>query len=454
VSELSLNVLPAPELLNAAGPAPLRARPDAGPPPATGAANPFAALLAGVLGGTQGLTRTPAVPGPAPGFAELAADAATTEGTPALPAGTVATPLALASLPAGNGLPVAGNGLPPGAGTDAMLAPRTAPPGAPHPEGPASPPPPRSNVSLAELALTKPVDPVTQPVAELPTAPADGARQAAALTLAGRAAAGGGNPPGETAARTPVASGFLATAPATGAIAESLAPAAFPARQPPVTGPDTGRVPLLTGAMPAGAGSELLAGQLAAFAAAPDAAAAITTSTAGLAGNAPADAGSAGLLSRLGNPGLPPLQPLGESGAFAGGLADRLLTLGGPGAHSARLKLHPEHLGELDVEITMEDGTAQVWFGTTTTQARDAIEGSLPRLRELFAEQGIQLTRTQVDAGSGQPGSPGYGQERRMTGGAAPWSDAPAWQATRPGAAVEPAGMATGRSARLLDVWA
>jgi hypothetical protein len=94
-----------------------------------------------------------------------------------------------------------------------------------------------------------------------------------------------------------------------------------------------------------------------------------------------------------------------------------------------------------------------VWFGTTTSQARDAIEGSLPRLRDLFAEQGIQLTRTQVDVGGGQTGNPGFGQDRRMTGGAGPWSDTPMWERREAGA--EPAGrIAAGSSARLLDVWA
>ena len=74
---------------------------------------------------------------------------------------------------------------------------------------------------------------------------------------------------------------------------------------------------------------------------------------------------------------------------------------------------------------------------------------------ELFADQGIQLTRTQVDAGGGQTGNSGFGQERRMTGGAGAWNDAPAWQRGRPGAGAEPAGgIAASGPARLLGVWA
>jgi flagellar hook-length control protein FliK len=196
---------------------------------------------------------------------------------------------------------------------------------------------------------------------------------------------------------------------------------------------------LIRGAVLPGAGTEFLAGHLAAFAASSD-----SSSGAGLpaltTGSGTSDASSAALLNRLGSTGLPPLQPQGDASAFAGGLADRLLSLGGPGSHSARLKLHPEHLGELDVEITMDDGTAQVWFGTTSSQAREAIEGTLPRLREMFAEQGIQLTRTQVDAGGGQMGNSGFGQERRMTDGAGAWNDVPAWQSRRSGAGAETSG--------------
>ena len=152
---------------------------------------------------------------------------------------------------------------------------------------------------------------------------------------------------------------------------------------------------------------------------------------------------------------LPALQPLGDNRSFAGGLADRLLTLGGPGAHSARLQLHPEHLGELNVEIQIDDGTAQVWFGTTSSQAHDAIQASLPRLRELFADQGIQITRTLVDTGTGRMGDPGSDQRQPMARGAPSEADLP-WRAAArtgviPGGGLPPAARA---STRLVDVWA
>lgn len=460
MSEISLNVAPSPELISAAVPGPVRLRPDtagaAAGPANAGAANPFATLLAGVLGGTQPMA---AGTSPAPAgevFPDLTPPAGPEPVVPlGLPAVAAPLPAGTAGESGGNGLPGTGNPLPVATDPAADQNPAARKAATPAPDGTDStriaPPSSRARVFLADLALTMPVDPGSGPMTDPATAPVDGARQAAAFTLSGRYLSGPGTPAGEAPARTPATGGFLAPAPAPGTTPEMLTPAVLPGNDAAtlrLAGADPGRLPQLPGT-----GTEFLAGQLAAFAASSDTSTTAPTSPSGLTGTGATDAGSAALLGRLGSTGLPPLQPLGHSGAFAGGLADRLLTLGGPGAHSARLKLHPEHLGELDVEIRMDDGTAQVWFGTTTTQAREAIEGSLPRLRELFAEQGIQLTRTQVDAGGGQPGNPGHGPERRMSGGA--WDDAPAWRPGRPDSVAQPAaGIRAGTGTRLLDVWA
>jgi flagellar hook-length control protein FliK len=475
VSELSLNVAPSPELLKAAAGASPPARPDRAPDVAgaAGVANPFATLLSGFLQGAQPLAQGP---GPVPGAptdtllpdSALPPDAGEA-GTAvlALPGTATAIPAGNDARTAGNLLPASGNELPPlpaGAGTDRDAASGLK---AQDPPADAASTPPaasRPRIFLADLALSRPLEPAVTP----PTAGVvDAGRLAAAGALAGRAATPGSSADGGTPARS--AGPTLGLAPAGYSPTDGQSAGlviGVPAGDLPDGGAPAGSDGLVLRAAPAeqlfrgtglpGAGTEFLAGQLAAFAAASDDSRGTGSGLPTLTGSGSSDAGSAALLGRLGSTGLPPLQPLGQAGAFAGGLADRLLTLGGPGAHSARLKLHPESLGELDVEITMDDGTAQVWFGTTTSQARDAIEGSLPRLRELFADQGIQLTRTQVDVGGGQPGNSGFGQERRMTGGAGPWSDALAWQPDRPGtaAAERTGGITAGMSARLLDVWA
>ena len=65
------------------------------------------------------------------------------------------------------------------------------------------------------------------------------------------------------------------------------------------------------------------------------------------------------------------------------------------GREAASLRLSPEHLGPVEVRISVDDGKASVYFGAANADTRNALEQSLPRLRELFASQGMVL----ADAG-------------------------------------------------------
>lgn len=166
-------------------------------------------------------------------------------------------------------------------------------------------------------------------------------------------------------------------------------------------------------------------------------------------GSPQAPATGLGNMLRDGLSGFPPLQPLGPAQAWTTGLGDRLMTLAGPGTHSARLRLHPESLGTLDIEIKVADNTAQVWFGAQHSQTREAIEASLPQLREMFAEQGIRLAHAQVDSGTDQRArnqQPAFDETGHQ---GTTWRSAPA----RGGL---PDSMAPARAAtsRLVDAWA
>jgi flagellar hook-length control protein FliK len=90
-----------------------------------------------------------------------------------------------------------------------------------------------------------------------------------------------------------------------------------------------------------------------------------------------------------------PLQhPVGTS-AWADEVGTRMIMMTDRGQHSASLRLSPEHLGPLEVRIAVRDDQASVWFGAAHADTRAAIEQALPRLRELFASQGLSL----ADAG-------------------------------------------------------
>jgi flagellar hook-length control protein FliK len=77
-------------------------------------------------------------------------------------------------------------------------------------------------------------------------------------------------------------------------------------------------------------------------------------------------------------------------------LGQRLVTLAGQGVREVRLQLHPEHLGPLEVRITLHDSQVGLWFGAQHAETRDALEQSLPRLREMFTQGGLTMTDASV----------------------------------------------------------
>lgn len=67
-----------------------------------------------------------------------------------------------------------------------------------------------------------------------------------------------------------------------------------------------------------------------------------------------------------------------------------------PGGGRIVLQLHPAELGYLEIDILSQDSAASIEFISQNAGTRDLIEQSLPRLRELLQEQGLQLSGLQV----------------------------------------------------------
>ena len=85
------------------------------------------------------------------------------------------------------------------------------------------------------------------------------------------------------------------------------------------------------------------------------------------------------------------LQSAVGSHEWAEELGTRLAVMTAQGDQSGSLRLSPEHLGPLEVQIRMQDDKANVVFGAQHADTRRALEEALPRLRELFAASGLQL---------------------------------------------------------------
>lgn len=91
-----------------------------------------------------------------------------------------------------------------------------------------------------------------------------------------------------------------------------------------------------------------------------------------------------------------PLQTPVGSHAWGDELASRIATIATDGLRSASVRLAPEHLGPLDIRISVQGDEATVSFSASHADTRAALEHALPRLREMLASQGLLLTQADV----------------------------------------------------------
>lgn len=95
-------------------------------------------------------------------------------------------------------------------------------------------------------------------------------------------------------------------------------------------------------------------------------------------------------------PAAPPGAPLpmllaAATGTLGSELGEKILWLSGHNLRGAEIQLDPPELGPLQIQVhSHRDGTS-VQFTTHTAVARDALESSLPRLRELLEGSGVPL---------------------------------------------------------------
>lgn len=71
---------------------------------------------------------------------------------------------------------------------------------------------------------------------------------------------------------------------------------------------------------------------------------------------------------------------------------------------SARIRISPQQLGMIEVELRLEGERVHASFSSAHADVRHALSESLPRLREMLDAQGLQMGQTAVgDSPSGQP---------------------------------------------------
>jgi len=87
------------------------------------------------------------------------------------------------------------------------------------------------------------------------------------------------------------------------------------------------------------------------------------------------------------------------------------------GFSEATISLRPEHLGKLDVQITLQNGQLVARFMTEHTMAKDMLEQQMMQLRSSLQAQGIQVERLEVTQNSS------IGSQMYQDGGRQPGSN-------------------------------
>lgn len=130
--------------------------------------------------------------------------------------------------------------------------------------------------------------------------------------------------------------------------------------------------------------------------------------------------------------------------SWADEVGSRLVMMSLRGQNEGSLTLSPEHLGPLEVRISVSQDRADVWFGAQHADTRAALTDALPRLRELFAASGLSLGQAGVS--HDMPRQEGRASGTAAMRGGAEDVDAPAAAAASP--------VAQTRGLALLDTWA
>lgn len=105
--------------------------------------------------------------------------------------------------------------------------------------------------------------------------------------------------------------------------------------------------------------------------------------------------------------------------AWGDRVGDRLLLMANNRMQSAEIRLTPAELGPLRVRISVDDGAATVTFNAQHAVTREAIEQAMPRLRELFAENGLNLQQGSTAESDGHGVQQGKQEHGQATAGAA-----------------------------------
>ncbi|OUR71290.1 hypothetical protein A9Q78_10180 [Methylophaga sp. 41_12_T18] len=90
------------------------------------------------------------------------------------------------------------------------------------------------------------------------------------------------------------------------------------------------------------------------------------------------------------------IQPGLQTAAWNRVMSGRVVWMAREGVQQAELKLNPANLGPVEVKLSMTNEQASITFVASNAATRDALEQALPRLRDSFVENGMELKDAEV----------------------------------------------------------
>jgi flagellar hook-length control protein FliK len=108
-------------------------------------------------------------------------------------------------------------------------------------------------------------------------------------------------------------------------------------------------------------------------------------------------------------------QQVGGGKAWQGAIADRIMWMVQGEQQFAKLQLNPPNLGPLEVRVSVNQDQASVSFMSQHAAVRDALEAAMPRLREMFDQQSMQLVRADVSDPGARQGDRAHDSHERTT---------------------------------------
>ncbi|WP_445776249.1 flagellar hook-length control protein FliK [Shewanella sp.] len=96
-------------------------------------------------------------------------------------------------------------------------------------------------------------------------------------------------------------------------------------------------------------------------------------------------------------------------------MKQQLITMVSNGIQQAEIRLDPPELGHLTVKIQIQGDQTQVQFHVAQSQTRELVEQAIPRLRDMLASEGLQLTDSQVSQGGSGREQQGQSEQQGQT---------------------------------------